>query len=30
MLRYGYDKRLASGVIAASVRWRRSFRRRWC
>ncbi len=24
MLRYGYDRRVASGVIAASARWRRS------
>ena len=30
MLRYGYDKRLASGVIAASGTLARSFRRRWC
>jgi GntP family gluconate:H+ symporter len=30
MLRYGYDRRLAAGVIAASARWRRSSRRRWC
>jgi TRAP-type mannitol/chloroaromatic compound transport system permease large subunit len=30
MLRYGYDRRVATGVIAASERWRRSSRRRWC
>jgi len=30
MLRYGYDRRLASGVIAASGRSRRSSRRASC
>jgi len=30
MMRYGYSKRLASGVIAASGRLRRSSRRAWC
>src|SRR5471030_3234379 len=30
MLRYGYDRRFATGVIAASARWRKSSRRRWC
>ena len=30
MLRYGYDRRFASGVIAASARSRRSSRRRSC
>nr|WP_246254240.1 TRAP transporter large permease subunit [Comamonas jiangduensis] len=30
MLRYGYDRRIASGVIAASGTLGRSFRHRWC
>ncbi len=30
MLRYGYDRRVATGVIAAAARWRRSSRRASC
>jgi len=29
MLRYGYDRRIAGGVIAASVPWPKSFRLLW-